>query len=68
VREYTLGADRVLRGFFSEQAVETGRVCAVDLEERIKVAVTEFATVISDVVCDRQEELGTYALHIYEPL
>jgi hypothetical protein len=27
------------------------------LEERVEVAATEFAVVISDVVCDHQEEL-----------
>jgi hypothetical protein len=56
VRECTLGADLVLLGFFPEHAIETVIKCAVDLEERVEVAVTELATVISDVVCDHQEE------------
>jgi hypothetical protein len=57
VREYTLGADLVLPGFFPEHAIETGAKCTVDLEERVEVAVTESTAVISDVVCDHEEEL-----------
>jgi hypothetical protein len=48
---------RALPGFFPELAIETAVECAVDLEERVEVAVTELAVVISDVVCDHQEEL-----------
>jgi hypothetical protein len=54
---YTLGAKLVPPGFFPEHAIETGVKGAVDLEERVEVAVREFAVVISDVVCDHQEDL-----------
>jgi hypothetical protein len=60
VSEYTLGVGRMLAGFLPELAIETSVDNAVDLEERVEVAVTEFAVVISDVmslVCDHQEEL-----------
>jgi hypothetical protein len=36
---------------------ETGVEYAVDLEERVEVAVTEFGMVISDEVCDHEEDL-----------
>jgi hypothetical protein len=57
VRDYTLSVGLVLRSFFPERAVKTVVDCAVDLEERVEVAVTEFATVICDVECDHHEEL-----------
>jgi hypothetical protein len=47
----------VLPGFFPEHAIETGVEYAVDLEDRVEVAVTEFAVGISDVVCDYEEEI-----------
>jgi hypothetical protein len=56
VRECTLGADLVLRDFLPELAIERDVESAVDLEERVEVAVRDFAVVISDVVCDHQEE------------
>jgi hypothetical protein len=37
--------------------VETCAECAVNLEERVEVIVTEFAVIISDVACDYEEEL-----------
>jgi hypothetical protein len=47
----------VLPGFFQEHAIETDVECAVELLERVEVAVTEFACVISDIVCDHEQEL-----------
>jgi hypothetical protein len=51
---YTLGADLAPRGFFPELAIGTSVECAVGLEERVVVAVTKFAVVIDDVVCDHE--------------
>jgi hypothetical protein len=49
--------DLVLRGFFPECVIEIGVERAVDLVERVEVAVAEFTVIISDVTCDHQEEL-----------
>jgi hypothetical protein len=49
---YTLDAELVIPGFFLEHPIETGVECPVDLEERVEVAITEFAVVFPDVVCD----------------
>jgi hypothetical protein len=57
MRDYTLDVDLVFPSFFPEHAIETDVQCAVDLEERVEVAVTEFAVAICDVACDHQEEL-----------
>jgi hypothetical protein len=46
-----------LRGFFPELAVEIGVECAVDLEERVEVGVTELAMLISHVVSDHPKDL-----------
>jgi hypothetical protein len=57
VREYAPLADFVSPGFFPEHAIETCVECAVDLEERVEVIVTETAVGFSTAVRDHEEEL-----------
>jgi hypothetical protein len=58
MREYTRGDAFLPRSVFPELAIEMVVECAIDLEERVEVAVTETAVVISEVFYDLEEGLG----------